>query len=267
MTPKQTIKLLETEFKNKVDIVTSPTFKDKSVEDKIAELAKMYKAGQNIQRMLNDGKGLTTDEIKQYRGRVLTGFKKLKAIINSISSELSAEEDAVSMVKAKASSPVSESVETSRSIIAGNEKTAKELVDNFGRMFDAASDDELYRSGPRITIKDVVEKIQNINMTGDRTYGLTQTYDYEDLVELSLLDWGIDISKPKDLEAKILSDLNGEYGRGEPKFMDSDTLHKCWRCFPTMADNCEQVLAYVKKEKIKSRSHPSSLYYRGPKVS
>ena len=109
MTPKQTIKLLETEFKNKVDIVTSPTFKSKSVEDKIAELAKMYKAGQNIQRMLNDGNGLKPEEIKQYRGRVLTGFKKLKAIMLSISSELSAEEDAVSMVKAKASHPVSES--------------------------------------------------------------------------------------------------------------------------------------------------------------
>jgi hypothetical protein len=98
-TKTKTIKLLETEFNQKVDIVTSPTFSSKSVEDKIAELAKMYKAGQNIQRLLNDGNGLTADEVKQYRGRVLTWFKKLNAIIRSISSELSAEEDAIQWLK------------------------------------------------------------------------------------------------------------------------------------------------------------------------
>lgn len=175
MTPKQTIKLLETEFKNKVDIVTSPTFKDKSVEDKIAELAKMYKAGQNIQRMLNAGNGLTPDEVKQYRGRVLTGFKKLKAIINSISSELSAEEDAVSMVKAKASSPVSESatgfVKSYNVEHTGPDGITSERIENFTQIqadsVHAFVDD---KGIPIIYAKKLVDEWNRINKAQKSNY-------------------------------------------------------------------------------------------------
>ena len=175
MTPKQTIKLLETEFKNKVDIVTSPTFKSKSVEDKIAELAKMYKAGQNIQRMLNDGNGLKPEEIKQYRGRVLTGFKKLKAIMLSISAELSAEEDAVAMVKAKASQPVSESkhnyVKSYKTEFAGPDGIQSERIENFTQiqadMVHAFVDD---KGIPIIYAKKLVDEWNRINKVQKSNY-------------------------------------------------------------------------------------------------
>jgi hypothetical protein len=63
----------------------------------------MYKAGKNIQRLLNDkDSGLTPEEINQYRGRVLTGFKKLNTIIKTISSEIGVEEDAVKRIQNKA---------------------------------------------------------------------------------------------------------------------------------------------------------------------
>lgn len=92
MTPSQTIVLLETDFTNKVKISTSSEFSSKTTEEQIAELAKMYKAGQNIQRILNDKKsGLSKEEINQYRGRVLTGFKQVNALIKSISSAVDKE--------------------------------------------------------------------------------------------------------------------------------------------------------------------------------
>lgn len=175
MTPKQTIKLLETEFKNKVDIVTSPTFKSKSVEDKIAELAKMYKAGQNIQRMLNDGNGLKPDEIKQYRGRVLTGFKKLKAIMLSISAELSAEEDAVAMVKAKASRQVSESntgfVKSYKVEHTGPDGVTSERIGNFTQV--QADKVQEYVDGdgiPYVAAKKLVDEWNRINKVQKSNY-------------------------------------------------------------------------------------------------